>query len=123
MSKTATTIAEVIARVDALKPNVFTDSQKIEWLNKVESTIQTDILDVPEEELIVYTEDDLDRELIVKLPHRDLYDYYLMAMIDYIANDISSYQNTMTMFNSVYEEAQKALRKKNAVHSRFKNWW
>lgn len=123
MDKTSTTIAEVIGRVDAIKPNVFSIAQKVEWLNKVETMIQTEILDVPVDELVVYSPADTKKALIVELPYRDVYDYYLMAMIDFMGNDIASYQNSMTMFNTVFDSVAKALRKKNSVYNRFKNWW
>ena len=124
MAKISTTLAEVISRVDALKPNAFTNEQKTEWINKVESAVQTEIMDVLPENLVVYDyETDHDKELLVTLPHRDIYDRYLMAMIDFMAGDIPAYANSMTMYNSVFDDARKALRQRHKKVFHFTNWW
>lgn len=122
--KTGTTIEEVITRVNELKPNAFTDRQKTEWINKVETAVQTEIMDLEPDELTVYDYSrDHDTELIVKLPYRDIYDFFLMAMIDYMAGDIQSYANSMMMYNAAFDSRAKSIRKKHKnIHS-FKNWW
>ena len=124
MAKITTTLEEVITRVDELKPNAFTNEQKTEWINKVETRVQTEIMDVPENEMVVYDyEADHGRELLVKMPYRDIYDYFLMAMIDYMAGDIPSYQNSMTMYNAAFDSRAKAIRQNHKKIYHFKNWW
>ena len=124
MAKITTTLEEVITRVDELKPNAFTNEQKTEWINKVETRVQTEIMDVPEEELIVYDyEKDHDKELLVKMPYRDIYDHFLMRMIDYMAGDIASYQNSMLMYNTAFDSRSKAIRQNHKKIYHFRNWW
>lgn len=40
----ATTIANVITYVDALKPNPYSDAQKLAWINKVEESVKLKIV-------------------------------------------------------------------------------
>ena len=107
-----------------MKPNAFTNEQKTEWINKVESRVQTEIMDLEPEEMTIYDyRNDYNKELIVKLPYRDIYDFFLMAMIDYMAGDIPSYQNSMLMYNSAFDACAKALRQRHKKIHSFKNWW
>ena len=118
------TLEEVIERVNRLKPNPYTSEQKTEWINKVEGMLQTDALDIPAHQIkILDWETDKETELLAKLPHSDVYDHYLFSMIDYMNSDIESYNNSMTMFNTLYNMAVKSMRKSNPAHTNFKNWW
>ena len=124
MAKTGTTLEEVITRVDSLKPNAFTNEQKTEWINKVESRVQTEIMDLEPDEITIYDyEKDHATELIVKLPYRDIYDFFVMRMIDFMAGDIRSYSNSMMMYNSAFDACRKALRQKHKKVYHFRNWW
>ena len=42
------TIREVLARVDTIRPNAYTDGEKIAMLNTIEGRIYTDILEQAE---------------------------------------------------------------------------
>ncbi len=39
-----TTVANIITYVDALKPNPYTDSQKLAWINKVEEAVKLNVM-------------------------------------------------------------------------------
>lgn len=99
------TLQEVIGKVDSLKPNAYADEMKVDWINRVEGLIQTEIHNVSLDDVISYDwAVDADRDLLVAHPYTEIYSYYLMAMIDFHNNDISGYQNDMTMFNSAFDE-------------------
>jgi hypothetical protein len=67
--------------------------------------IQTEIIEIPEDDVVIYNWDsDSGKDLLVKHPYMDLYEYYLEAMIDYYNKEISNYENSMAMFNNTYEE-------------------
>ena len=38
------TVSELIAYVDSVKPNAFSDSDKLVWLNEIEARIQTEVM-------------------------------------------------------------------------------
>jgi len=118
------TLEEVIERVDRLKPNPYTGEQKTEWVNKVEGMLQTDVYD-REAQYITVLDWSKDKEtlLLRPIPHSDVYDHYLFAMIDYMNGDVESYNNSMTMFNSMFNMAVKAMRKGNPKNTHFRNWW
>lgn len=117
-------LASVIEEVNRRKTNPFTEEQLTEWINKLESTIQIDLLKTPLEELIRYTyETDQLAELIVPEPFTDVYVYYLFAMIDMANNEIASYNNSMAMFENAYSQYLFWFNHNNPTRYIFKNGW
>lgn len=99
------TLSQVIARVDEIKPNAFSNAAKTAWISEVEGMVQTEVLLWAPEEIIVYDyERDKDTELLAEAPHDKLYWAYLTAMIDFANGEYNKYQNTMQLFNSWYGE-------------------
>lgn len=98
-------IAQVIAAVDALKPNAFDTPVKFQWINEAEGMVQTDIMLRGIEDVITYDpEKDMDTELLVRPPHDKLYISYLVAMIDFANGEYNRYANTVEMFNAHLNE-------------------
>ena len=122
----STNLQAVINKVDELKPNSYSDEQKTEWISKVEGIIKAELFEVPEEGLepLDY-ELDKDKPLRALHPYRDIYEFYVKAMIDYNNNDIESYTNSMEMFNATYEEYAKYVRRQAASKkiNYMKNIW
>ena len=99
------TLSELIAAVDEVKPNAFSNETKTDWVNEVEGMVQTEVMLLALQELIVYDyANDKDTGLLVDPPHDKLYRSYLAAMIDYANGEYSKYQNTMAMFNAQFSE-------------------
>lgn len=99
------TLSQVIANVDAVKPNAFDNETKTMWLNEVEGMVQTEVFLFNPVDVVQYTyETDKDKTLLVYPPHDKLYGPYLEARIDYANGEYDKYQNTMQMFNSFYGE-------------------
>lgn len=118
------TIAEVLAQVDALKPNQYDDQMKIAWLSTLDGKIYAEvmlthelpfveketydeitgesILEMVPLEFNGYTEYDMNTDLLVKEPYTDIYTNYVFAMIDYHNQEMDRYNNSMLMFNSRY---------------------
>ena len=120
------TLNGVIEKVDSLKANAFPPERKTEWINKVDGMVQTEILGTPEADMIVYSWDtDANTELLVGHPYSDIYEYYLLAMIDFYNNEIGSYENDMIMFNNAYEEYGKYYQRvaTPAATTYVKNIW
>lgn len=125
-NRVSTTIQEVINKVDEIKPNAFTEEQKTDWITKVEGMIKTDILNLPASEIRSFEYPaDADYELLAKVPHKDVYELYIIAMIDFMSNDTESYENDMNMFNSVFASYNEAMDKESTRTKDlcFNNWW
>lgn len=99
------TIQEVIDFTDRVKPNDFTEDDKVKWISNVEGMVQTQIfLQAPVEFITYHWPDDKNTVLLVDPPFEKLYLTYMQAMIDYHNGEYGNYQNTMTMFNSDFNE-------------------
>lgn len=122
-------IKEVIDMIDSLKPNTYTDAEKVLWLSKLDETIHNEIIMTHEhtedEELFTAYDpnDDMERELIVCSPYdADLYMSYLESKIDYHNAETARYANSVLMFNSAYStyaNFYNRLRKPNPTKIRF----
>lgn len=98
-------LRDVLAYADELRPNAFSESMKVQWLNEIEGMVQTKVLLLAAENLTPYTwSENADTELLVKFPHDKIYWAYLIAMIDFAAGDIKRYNNDMALFNERWSE-------------------
>jgi hypothetical protein len=106
------TIAEVISRVDALKPNTYTPEDKIGWLSTLDARVKVQIIDAHEhcDHMPFYGYDDMtdhETELLVGAPYDEMYLRWLEAMIDYHNSDDDRYNNAIMLFNNAYEGFKK----------------
>ncbi len=106
------TIAEVISKVDALKPNTYTPEDKIDWLSTLDHRVKSQIIDAHEcnEPIIFFGYDslnDMDTELLVPAPYDEMYLRWLEAMIDYHNSEDERYNNAIILFNNAYEGYKK----------------
>ena len=110
------TINEAISRTDALKPNGYTDGDKVKWLSTLDGIIKTEIIDTHEggEEVTFEGYDEnLDREteLLVSAPYDDIYIRWLEAQIDYANNEYKRYNNSITQYNAIYSAYRNAYNR------------
>lgn len=111
------TIAEMITRVNGVKPNSISSDLKISWMVELSKKIKEEVIDTHEkkEEQQLYhiyqlfESNELNGESKLDIPdsHLDVYEYYLQAKIDYQNSDYDRYQNSMIMFNSAYSDYRK----------------
>lgn len=96
---------EVIAQADAIKPNAFTEAEKLRWLGELEGRIAADVFLLSTAELrqlaFAYP-DAMDKELLVQWPHNDIYELWLLAKIDFGNAEYDKYQNTMQAYNESF---------------------
>ena len=102
------TILEAINRVDATKPNSYTQVEKVDWLSTLDGVVKTDIIDTHEggEDIVFegYNADtSLDTELLIPAPYDDVYIRWLEARIDYANGEINKYNNSLTAYNDAYD--------------------
>lgn len=100
------TIMEAIYRIDEVKPNSYSQSEKIKWLSALDGIVKKDIIDTHEggEEVVFegYEDSDLNKELLVPAPYDDVYLRWLEARMDYANGEFSRYNNSITMYNTAY---------------------
>lgn len=117
------TIIEAIARVDAVKPNVYQLPQKIKWLSALDGIIKREIIDTHEggEDITFsgYMEDtNPNTELLVPAPYDEVYVRYLEMQIDYANNEYGKYNNSLMMYNSAYNAFEKYYNREHMPISR-----
>lgn len=111
------TIKECIDTVDNVKPNQYSDVDKVKWLSFLEGIIIRDVLrnyegyDEKHEVFTGYSEDEMTSELIVGFPYEQLYVSFLKMKIDEENGETARYNNSATMFNSYFDEFKKQYNK------------
>ena len=106
------TIAEVISKVDALKPNTYTPEDKVAWLSNLDTRVKSQIIDAHErnDPIYFYGYDsilDQETELLVPAPYDEMYLRWLEAQIDYHNGEDDRYNNAIILFNNAYEGYKK----------------
>ena len=109
-------IIEAIQAVDTLKPNTYSELEKIQWLSKLDSTIKTEIIDTHEgaDDITFNGYDEntsLETELLVKAPYDDIYVSWLESRIDYANGEYAKYNNSITVFNTAYTSFERYYNK------------
>lgn len=105
------TIIEAINRIDSLKPNSYTQADKIIWLSNLDGIIQKEIIDTHEGAETTFkgydAETALDTVLLVPDPYSDVYIKWLEAQIDYVNGETNRYMNSMIMYNAAYSAFER----------------
>ena len=98
-------ISKVIELADEMKPNALSRELKIQFISECEGMIQSDIMLLSPDDIIVYEPSGSDDpELLAKPPHDKIYIAYLTAMIDYALGEYNKYANTIALFNAYFAE-------------------
>ena len=121
------TIEQAIAKIDSLKPNTYTDMDKLAWLNELDGRIKAEIVDTHEDADEVYyfgyNEDtDFETTLIVPPPYDDIYIKWLESKIDYANNEYAKYNNSTTALNSAYQAFERYYNRQHmpkATHLKY----
>ncbi len=112
------TIIEAINKVDALKPNSYTQHDKISWLSQLDGLIKKQIIDTHEGgESVVFNgyneETPLDTVLIVEAPYDAVYLTWLEARIDYTNGEYAKYNNSAMAYNNDYSAFERYYNRQN----------
>lgn len=107
-------IGEAITTLDELKANTYTQQNKIVWLSRLDKMVTENVLRhyVGNEEFEFEGYDqstDLETELLMPEPFAEAYIRYMSAQIDLHNADYEEYNNTVELFNDMYQQ--------------FKNWY
>lgn len=100
-------IKDIIDMLDEVKPNKYSDKQKVAWLNEVEEEIVDEVYHRSETyksyEFIPCSQEDMDKELLVPDHFSDLYLYFLAAKIDALRGEAERYNNDTVLFNAAWD--------------------
>lgn len=106
-------VSEAIERVKERKPNAYSDSMLLDWLNEIEARVQSDLMDTTPEGVISYDiERDMERELLLPRPHDSLYLTFVIMMIEFNQQEYTAYNNSAELFNTQFADAQKYYNEK-----------
>ena len=102
------TAGEVIALVDALRPNQYGEEQKLRWLSTLDGQIQKELLEAYQGELAPFSGYNAGTELrttnlLVPFPFDDLYLRYLVMRIDLEQGELERYNNDAAAFNRIWQ--------------------
>lgn len=105
------TIIEAINRIDALKHNTYSQTDKVMWLSTLDSMVKNHIIDTHEgADEVSFTgyddSTDLQTELLVLAPYDEVYLRWMEAQIDYHNGEYGKYNNAIEMFNTAYKGYQ-----------------
>lgn len=101
------TLMEALYKIDQLKPNSYSQPEKIRWLSVLDGTIKRQIIDTHEgaDEVTFSGYDEntnLTTVLLVPHPYDEIYIRWLEMHIDYANGEYGKYNNSMTMYNMAY---------------------
>lgn len=101
------TLIEAINRINVLKPNTYSQEEKVSWLSTIDGIIKKEIIDTHEgaDDVVFNGYDeftDLSTVLLVPEPYEDVYLRWLEAQIDYANGEYARYNNVMKAYNNAY---------------------
>ena len=95
-------IIEAINRLDSLKHNTYTASEKVAWLSDVDWEVKKTIIDTHEGDEVEFTGYDdgtnLQTELLITAPYDKAYLMWMEAQIHYYNGEYDKYNNAIDMF-------------------------
>ncbi len=105
------TAREVIALVDALRPNQYGEEQKLRWLRRLDGQILAELGDMHEPANAddeapalddLYT---VDTELLAPFPYdEELYTAYLFCQIDLHNAEIQKYNQSLSLLSAAWRQ-------------------
>ena len=107
-----TTPNKVIEIVDRLKPNSYSEEDKLRWINELDGMVQR--LVIQQDDIVEYVfPDDMAKELLIPAPFDDVYALFLEAKIDYHNREYGNYNNSAMMFEAQFSEYKKDYIRKH----------
>jgi hypothetical protein len=113
-------ICEAISQINSLKPNTYSDKQKIYWLNQLESMVKRLVIDTHEGgDQIAFDgfneNTSVETQLFMPSPFDMAYIYWLEAQIHYANEDIDMYNSAIMMFNATFSEYKADYKRNHAT--------
>lgn len=110
------TIMGAISHIDAVKPNGYSQAEKIKWLSTLDGIVKAEIIDTHEGgESVTFKGYDettaLTQELLIPHPYDDVYIKWLEAQIDYANGEYNKYNNSITVYNKAFADFERAYNR------------
>ena len=104
-------IIEAISKIDDLKHNTYSQSDKIGWLSRLDAMAKSLVIDTHEGgEGVVFSgydeNTDIHTEMLIPAPFDDVYLRWLEAQIDYANSEYEKYNNSAEAYNTVWQAYQ-----------------
>lgn len=101
------TIMGAINHIDTVKPNGYSQDEKVRWLSILDGIIKSDIIDTHEggDSVLFKGYDEntaLTQALLIPHPYDDVYIKWLESQIDYANGEYDKYNNSITTYNAAY---------------------
>ena len=123
------TIAQVLQRVDDLKPNQLSAEQKIEWLSQLdrkyfEEIIKTHEKDqgTPDSFAGYENETDQNTMLLIQDPYSEVYQWYLYMQIDLANQEMDKYNNSLALYETAWGANARRYNREHMPIQRAKTW-
>lgn len=105
------TILEALTQFDSLKQNTYQQDDKVRWLSRLDTMVKVHLIDTHEGgEGITFTgydeNTDPETQLLVEEPFAEIYLRWLEAQVDYANAEYNRYNNSIDMFNTVWQAYQ-----------------
>lgn len=103
------TISDAINRADSLKPNDYSQEEKVRWLSELDHHIFNEIITTHESDVVPtftdYTIDtDAETVLLAPAPYDEMYIHWLNSKIDLHNGETVKYNNESAVYNSYYTQ-------------------
>ena len=103
-------VLEAIHAFDCLKPNAYSQEQKVDWLDRLDCFVAAAILEkFPRKKLPLPEWGNPDRVLLMEPPFDEAYLHWLECKIHYYNEETDRYNAAVRMFRAVFEDYQKTL--------------
>ena len=104
-------IIEAINKIDDLKHNTYSQEDKVGWLSRLDFMVKRLLIDTDEGgEGVTFTgytpDTDPDTEMLIPEPFDEAYLRWLEAQIDFTNGEYAKYNNSIEMFNTVWQNYQ-----------------
>ena len=119
-------IIDAIIGTDSLKHNTYTQTDKVQWLSRLDWMVKKQIIDTHEGAEAVefkgYDDStDIETELLVPAPYDEVYLRWMEAQIDYYNGEYGRYNNSIDMFHTAYDSYRNYYNKTHMpIGKRFK---
>ncbi len=110
------TVNDVLTLVDAYRPSLCEEKEKINWIYTLEKQITEHMSRYAQkreanENLTGSSNLSLGKEYL------DMYVYYVISMIDLANQDVAMYNNSCAFFNGLFSDWQKKWRREHLPHA------
>lgn len=103
---------KAIERVNSVSPDAYSDENKLQWISELDGMVRRLVYQTQEAAPYRYPED-MDTELLVPAPFDGVYELYIMSKVDFHNQEWGKYNNSATVFHSLFDDFKKAYIREN----------